>query len=87
MAESSFDKLDHRMPLAQPEVRHVGPGWDNPGQRVDRQDPVNHGALYVPGHGELPPAPEPPPKPKPPALTETERREKLKAAIATFYRC
>ena len=79
---SDFSHLDHRTPLPQPTVRHVGPGWSDPGQRVQRTDAQVHGPLSVLAPGELPPAVEPPPKPPEPILSETERREQLAQAIA-----
>jgi hypothetical protein len=78
---NEFARLDPTTPLAQPEVRHVGPGWDNPGMLVDRQDPVTYLPFQLPG-GALLPAPEPPPKPKPPELTEDQKRERLAQIIA-----
>jgi hypothetical protein len=79
-AASEFSKLDYRWPLQRAAVNRVGNGWNDP--RVDRADGQVHGPLSVLAPGELPAAVEPPPPPPPPILSEAERREVLREAIA-----
>ena len=79
---SDFGRLDHRVPLPQPSVNRVGPGWSDPAMRVQRADARTHGPLSVLAPGELLPAAEPPPPPPPPILSEAERREVLRKAIS-----
>jgi hypothetical protein len=72
MGESSFAKLDHRIPLARAEVRGT-----TPVDLVERMDGVTHSPLSNPDapniHGWSPPAD--------PVPTETELRERLIEAL------
>lgn len=75
-----FDALDPRAPLAQPSIRHVGDGWENPGMLVEKADRALNLALDQRVPGELPEAVEPPTPPKP---SPTMLRDRLAEAITT----
>lgn len=61
MAETSFERLDYRVPLDRATVRQVGPGWDTPGTM--RDDVVTHLPLTLSGPAVVP---------RPPAPTEEQ---------------
>jgi hypothetical protein len=77
MAESDASRLDHRVPLDRPEIRHVGSGWDGP-VRAEASAPLAM-PLVVPGGNPPAPAVIVAPAPTP---TESELRELLTECLA-----
>jgi hypothetical protein len=83
MPESSFAKLDHRVPMARADVNRIGPGWDPnlAPEGSTRADPTTYFPLVAPGGLPSEPLPGPAASP-PPAPTEAELRETLEQCIS-----